>query len=176
MLRCLVVAITALLLQPLMAQSPVLLKEAKKKLVAFLKPLKEKPYTFSKTTEKKQGEYICTRFIALNLRVIGPEPSDYVSKPYKVTIVWQSIPQESKIYPNREQAEKDTEWLAPGKIAGNNTMSVVSEFVATLYFQDDRWIVDQVRVNSSPKSKSSKTLTKNGNLAAWQDYFKFISN
>jgi hypothetical protein len=94
---------------------------------------------------ERPNEFKRQQKVASGVTLYGPSPSDYADKPFTARIKWESLPQESKIFPTRERAEKSTAWEAPGKIVGD-PRGVYGQlrYNAVLYYRDGRWELDSL--------------------------------
>jgi hypothetical protein len=128
----LALAFVALLANRLPAQKPTSIRGAKrpavpKKVIDQLKPilnaLKKTP---AEVIEKKPGQFVKVQEVASGVRTF-PAVSDFADKPYTVRVNWTSNHQETKIYADRERAERSNDWLAVGKVAGANGAWVVPQ-------------------------------------------------
>jgi hypothetical protein len=114
-----------------------------------------------------------------------PADSDHADKPYTATISWVSTEQDSKIYSEREKAEKATEWLELGKIAGAkaNVKRGTQTFKATLSFGSDKWTLESLDwygnlppgVRNVPADARRGASTKNGDKHPWWDALKEVA-
>lgn len=132
------VAVVALMVNWLSAQKPTTKPEAKsavpKKITDQLKPILAKlRETPAEVVEKKPGEFVKTKEVASGVRIF-PAVSDYADKPYTVRINWTSNHQETKIYGDKEKAEKSKDWLAVGKIAGTGAGVVPQNYNAVFFY------------------------------------------
>jgi hypothetical protein len=160
-------------------------KEIRQKFDVYVKQLKNNGFTELRTIEKKSNEFICERLTASEIKVY-PERSDYVEKPYKIRLNWLSSNQQSKIYSTKEKAEKNTEWLLPGKIAGadKNIHYGQTMFNATFFYENENkeWKLHEIEwfpvfpenlIGGRPPVKIYST--KKGDKTLWLEFLEKIN-
>src|SRR5262245_41043667 len=130
----LAMAVVTLIASQLPAQKPDAKSAVPKKVIDQLKPILDKlKETPAEVVEKKPGEFVKTKEVASGVRT-SSAASDFADKPYTVRINWTNNRQESKIYSDKEKAEKSKDWLPIGKIAGTANASAAPQTYNAVFF------------------------------------------
>jgi hypothetical protein len=135
-----------------------------------LKPIMDRlKFTEPVVEEVVAGQFTRTREVASGVKSY-PSLSDFADKPYQARINWSSTTQHTKIYSNREKAEKATDWLPPGRVPGKDNMRTGSvNYNALFYYKEGVWELGEIEWSTGYGPGAS---TEFGNKTPWSEVLK----